>query len=728
MVNRYPPRVFLSYLAIGVVALALRVLDLGRFVHTDEANFWLSRSYQFLEYLQAGDYGATAISTHPGVTTMWLGSLGILMRRALLVSGVLQEATFANELVLMRLPVALVHVGALLLGYRLLRGLFAARVAFLAALLWATDPFVTAFSRVLHVDGLTGSFATVSLLAACAAWHPSDSPPPAHCPDGRETKRLPVSPGWLVVSGVCAALAALSKSPGIAVVPVVGVLAWSAGWANTNGPDLSGTSASPPWSARLAPCLLPLLGWGAVYALTVVVVWPSVWAAPSQVVHLLRVGVEVEGGSEHVVLNYFLGRPNPAPGPLYYPVVLAIRTTPWTLAGVLLLSFALWGGGPGVRGRGLEARNLAALTGFVILFVAGLSLFPKKLDRYLVPAFPALDILAAAGLVGIWGSVRGAAKRGGERPSFARSPIAGIRGIRGIGSASIVVAVVALAALTNAFWCHPYGVACFNQALGGIQRGVRTVLVGEGEGLGEAAAWLNQQPDITGVKVTSTMRNSLQGFLRHGAHAISEEGTDLNEKTGYVAIYIRHLQRWQDHPPPPYARFYDLPPVHVVAIRGIDYVRIYQVPQPVVSHVPRVDFGPSLHLYGYEMDTTAVRDTGTLSLTVQWQARAPVPEAYRLFVHVLNEEGQRVGQVDVPPAGPDHPTSAWEPYRYVTWVHPVVLPPDLPPGPYRVAVGLYRPDDFSRLPVSVPPPPGAPDDGPNVLFLEPIIIKSATHR
>ncbi|NJN68094.1 MAG: phospholipid carrier-dependent glycosyltransferase [Chloroflexaceae bacterium] len=660
------------------------------------------------------------------MTTMWFGSLGILLRRALLATGVLQEATFSNELVLMRLPVALVHGGSILLGYRLLRGLFPPRVAFLAALLWATDPFVTAFSRVLHVDGLTGTFATVSLLAACAAWNPPDQM--SHLRLGgdgtrqRQRRFFPVAAWfWLVVSGVCAALAALSKSPGIAVVPVVAVLAWSA--ALVPLPRSSDTDGAAPRYPRLFVRLLPFLGWGAVYVLTILLVWPAVWAAPAQVYHLLRVGVEVEGGSEHVVLNYFLGRPDPAPGPLYYPVVLAIRTTPWTLAGVLLLPFAAGGWRWGVGGRRSGGRTLAVLAGLVILFVAGLSLFPKKLDRYLVPAFPALDILAACGLVGVW-EQRPHAVSNPRQSAWLVTSATGATGVAGlVGVTGIVVAVISLAALVNAFWCHPYGVACFNQALGGIQQGIRTVLVGEGEGLGEAAAWLNQQPDITGVKVTSTMRNSLQVFLHHGAQAVSEEGTSLNEKTGYVAIYLRHVQRWQNHPPPPYDRFSDLPPVHAVTIHGVDYVRIYQVPQPVVAQVSQVGFGPSLSLYGYEMDTSALRSTGVLSLTVQWQARAPVSEDYRLFVHVLDDEGQRVGQVDVPPGGPHTPTSAWEPYRYVTWVHPVVLPPDLPPGTYQVAIGLYHPDDFSRLEVRAVPPPGAPDDGPNVLFLEPLMIE-----
>ncbi len=78
------PWIFLSYLAIGLVALLPRVLNLGTFLTGDEANFWLRRSEIFWRALATGDFAATAISTHPGVTTMWLGGLGLRLQDALL--------------------------------------------------------------------------------------------------------------------------------------------------------------------------------------------------------------------------------------------------------------------------------------------------------------------------------------------------------------------------------------------------------------------------------------------------------------------------------------------------------------------------------------------------------------------------------------------------------------------------------------------------------------------
>ncbi len=124
-----------SYLLVAAAALVPRLLGLGRFITDDEANFWLRRSDIFLNALRSGDYLQTAITTHPGVTTMWLGAGGIVLRRALLASGWLASEAFPTILATMRLPVVLAHAVALLLGYQLVRRMLPAGLALLAALL-----------------------------------------------------------------------------------------------------------------------------------------------------------------------------------------------------------------------------------------------------------------------------------------------------------------------------------------------------------------------------------------------------------------------------------------------------------------------------------------------------------------------------------------------------------------------------------------------------------------
>ncbi len=659
------------YLLVGVVALLLRVLHLDAFPNSDEINFWLDRSRTFAEAIATGNPADTAISTHPGVTTMWLGSAGMLLHHTLNAWGLIEITRFPAELAIIRLPLALTHTAGVLVGMWLLRRMLPFATATLAALLWATDPFVLAMSRMLHVDGLMTTFATLSLLAACDYWYHSQQR------------------GMLLLSGSTAALAILSKSPALALGPVVAVVALTA---PTAGQRLLTRSA-------VRSACAALLLWGGALLLTLLLVWPATWSDPLRVYELLRIGVEVEGSTGHVIGNFFLGRPDPEPGVRFYPVALALRMTPWTMVGIFLLL-------PGMKreqwdGRaGQVVRTIAVLAGFTLLFTVAMSIFPKKLNRYLVPVFPALNIMAAVGLA--WGI---------ERLSAI-----------GYRLSAIGYRLLAVVAVGNAAWWHPYTIAYFNQALGGAEVGAQTFLVGEGDGLGEVAAWLNAQPDITGVVTASTMINSLRPYMRHGAQVSSPPGDELADNTGYVVVYIRHTQRGPLAAP--FDQFYPAAtPLHTVRIHGVEYAWIYQVP-PRMAHPLEARFGQAIALRGYEVEH--IRATGVLSVTLQWQAAAPVAEDYRLFVHVLDEEGTMIGQTDAPPAGPAAPTHTWQPGRAITWSHPVPIAADVATGRFWLSLGLYHPKSLERLPLHTAPvgnaQPGAarpppPDDGEHALLL-----------
>jgi len=80
--------------------------------------------------------------------------------------------------------------------------------------------------------------------------------------------------------------------------------------------------------------------------------------------------------------------------------------------------------------------------------------------------------------------------------------------------------------------------------------------------------------------------------------------------------------------------------------------------------------------------------TPTLTLTLTWQAVAPVEADYTVFVHLLAGE-EKVAQRDSQPCDGECPTSTWQPGRIVVDRHAISLPPEAPAGPYRLAVGLY---------------------------------------
>ncbi len=100
--------------------------------------------------------------------------------------------------------------------------------------------------------------------------------------------------------------------------------------------------------------------------------------------------------------------------------------------------------------------------------------------------------------------------------------------------------------------------------------------------------------------------------------------------------------------------------------------------------------GESVRLLGYDLNATAVRPGGRLRLRLYWYAAAPVPYGYASFVH-LSGGGPPLAQADkYNPAGV--PTLTWTPDGYIQDDYTLELPPDLPPGTYRLLVGLYTCD------------------------------------
>jgi hypothetical protein len=72
--------VLIAALSIFIIALFARSGALKQYVAPDEPS-WVWRSIAFSRALADGEWAGTAQMGHPGVTTMWLGSLGILAKR-----------------------------------------------------------------------------------------------------------------------------------------------------------------------------------------------------------------------------------------------------------------------------------------------------------------------------------------------------------------------------------------------------------------------------------------------------------------------------------------------------------------------------------------------------------------------------------------------------------------------------------------------------------------------
>src|SRR5262245_55618175 len=159
---------------VGLVALLPRLLQLDVFLTADEPKSWSGRSIQFLTALSQARWHETFDSPAPGVTTMWAGSLGLLIDYARhgfpgslthFLAHVAFDPLDPAILPLIRLPVVLLAALTAVLTYLWGREGFGETPALLAALFVALDPFLLALTRILGHDGLVTLFMWLSLLA-----------------------------------------------------------------------------------------------------------------------------------------------------------------------------------------------------------------------------------------------------------------------------------------------------------------------------------------------------------------------------------------------------------------------------------------------------------------------------------------------------------------------------------------------------------------------------------
>ncbi len=118
--------------------------------------------------------------------------------------------------------------------------------------------------------------------------------------------------------------------------------------------------------------------------------------------------------------------------------------------------------------------------------------------------------------------------------------------------------------------------------------------------------------------------------------------------------------------------------------------------------------GYSIELAGTDLPVQRLEPGDVVPLALFWQARQPVQQNAKVFVHLLDADGKLVAQHDSEPVNGLRPTSTWRPGESIVDRHGVLLPDDLPPGQYQLVAGLYDPITGNRLLVTAgtSAPPG----------------------
>ncbi|MFN2199583.1 MAG: ArnT family glycosyltransferase [Caldilineaceae bacterium] len=646
-------KVLFAALLMGLLIWLPRGFALDRFVTADE-HAWLARSGNFYRALSLGDFASTFQRHHPGVTTTWAGLAGFMAKYPAYAKdapgyfGWLTEEiepflrghghnpvdllAAGRTFVVLAITISLVVAFALSIP---VSGLWPSLLGFA---LIAFSPFHIAHSRLLHLDGLVSTFMFLAVIA--------------YLDYLRERRFI-----TLCISAFAAGLAFLTRSPAFFLLPFISLLA-IAYWAYYRKSNRQRVSF---WRTIGAVML-----WGIIAGLVFVLLWPSMWVDPiGSMQQVLGAATEYaeEGHLKPLFFNggIFAGDP----GWTFYPITYLWRTTPVVLLG-LLISVV----GAVLHAEPFDRRWIRFSTIGLMLYAVGylcfMTLGAKKFDRYLLPIYPALALVAGTGYtcLGLWMSRL-------TRSSVERWVLPAILGIVLIGQSAFALPT------------YPYFLSYYNPLMGGSARAPSVMMIGWGEGADEAARYLNTEPDASSATVASGYTNGPFSYFYDGRT---------------VPLYFRHMadyavvyaQDWQRQLPSRRAIAYYArhEPMHIVKINGLDYAHIYDLrTMPMPDFV--TDWSDSIRLASYQLPSAVVYPGETFRAIFYFVNLAPIDHNLNVLVRIVGPDGQEVARSEGWPWGAA--TSGWQKDEIWPDGHDLSIPGDIVPGWYRVDVGFYDP-------------------------------------
>lgn len=702
------------------IALAPRLPGLRLFLTSDEnTNIFFAGSDVIAAFLR-GDFRATYWHFYPGVTMSWLDALGMTGQYLLdWLRGVslppFTEYLYGDILSLLvanRLPYAVLAAAAVPVVYWLGRQLLPERIALIGALFFAFDPFFLAHSRVAHGDAPVAVFMSLSALtffiyAAGASGSAGQ----------RISLRHDPSSFYLIASAIWGGLAALTKAPGqFMAIFVIGLSFIWAGlewWQRADGklqvtneePDAPRTTHHASRFTFHVPCFIirwlsVIIIWGLISLAVFVLLWPAMWVDPLGT--LQRMLSETFGKVEEGHLVYFFGQPTLDPGPWFYPYVIPFRLTPVVLIGALLSlgvfipkrnsPVALENFSTQTVERSLPLERFAPL--LLWLFVISLLLFgilsPKKQDRYLLPLFPFLDLLAAVGWFGLLNLTYFFIKR--KLPAnYSLSAIS-----------YLLSAILLLLHMLPIFTYYPYYLTYFNPLMGGPVRAAQTTLMGWGEGMEQVAAYLNGKPDAEQLYVASTPSQTLLPYFAGTGENFYTN--DIAFRADYVVLYLAQMQRLA--PSPEIINYFQAQqPEKIITLHNVVYAKIYPGPKLILPDIPptatpaNIGLDNITRLAGYNL-----QPSNPPTLTLYWHALTHLPVNYAISIRARAADERLLAQQDSQPVDGLLPTTLWRQGDYVTDRHTLKIPPADLPQLHHFEVVVYNAGTGETLgpPITLP--------------------------
>ena len=113
-----------------------------------------------------------------------------------------------------------------------------------------------------------------------------------------------------------------------------------------------------------------------------------------------------------------------------------------------------------------------------------------------------------------------------------------------------------------------------------------------------------------------------------------------------------------------------------------------------------INFGDKIFLHSAAITRNTAAPGDIIQLTFEWSSEELLEDRYKVFIHLIDQDGEIIAQQDSEPAGGTIPTISWRPGDIIVDKHGVVLPETIAPGEYQLLLGLYEINNPSeRLPI-----------------------------
>lgn len=336
---------------------------------------------------------------------------------------------------------------------------------------------------------------------------------------------------WLFIGGIAAGLAFGTK-----LLPALWILIWF------------GSLLLFRWFRReitFQAMLRQFMFTGGLAILTFYVVWPALWFTPD-IGRSFQKDVPTIVQDSHIEFEI---SEEPIAPITFYARTIAGRTVPYIL--VISTIFTIYELYKAFRKRRISIG--LALVLFLLGYLILVTFVAKKGDRYALPALGMLPIITAFALTAMCRRFNWPARR----------------------QAALWFIIIGIAAAIVWSW-SPHAIA-YSSPL--FPQNIRPYSQqGWGEGLEEAAAWLNQSPFIERLYIASWYPSVTATYFQGKTLSLSSRD---DKRVGYVVAYRNMRGRaGDDIASNVLDELVNKEPVHTVSIHGVPYVWIYSTLGP----------------------------------------------------------------------------------------------------------------------------------------------------